>query len=124
MGDHRILSFRIKPLCSRKKLLIHPQQCSSLPPASSIKSLLNHVSITHELCVGLGGSGNIAEVGNLTRQCGRRGGKGHTQSQKSSAPHCQQMYCFLPISGAGRGLKSPPSHKELMHEDETEFPGG
>ena len=52
-----------------------------------IKSLLNHVSITHEFCVGLEGSGNIAEVGNLTCQCGREGAKGTLKAKKFSAPH-------------------------------------
>lgn len=72
------------------------------PPSNSalhfhllrIKSLLNHVSITNELCLGLEGSGNIAEVGNLMCQCGRPGAKGTLKAKKSSAPHCQQMYSF------------------------------
>lgn len=96
MGDHNSF-FRIKPLCSRKETADPPSNSALHFHLLRIKSLLNHVSITHELCVGLEGSGNIAEVGNLTRQCGRRG-KGHTQSQKIlQLPTVNKCIVFLPI---------------------------
>ena len=87
-------SFHIKPLCSReRKLLIRPLTVLFTSTCFT-KSLLNHVSITHEFCIGLEGSGNIAEVGNLTCQCDRQGAKGTLKAKKFSAPHCQQIYSF------------------------------
>ena len=94
MGDHEFFFSHQTFMFQRRETADPPSNSALHFHLLRKKSLLNHESITHEFCIGLEGSGNIAEVGNLTCQCDRQGAKGTLKAKKFSAPHCQQIYSF------------------------------